>query len=106
MTSRCKVFCNMPQMNGYSGDPVDHFNVHVEFIMHNIDDENVVTMSGDACDIDVPLDTNMHSVVSQVFDYIVAHCAANGHMEPSKVDVFGYFPVSFAELLPDAPTFS
>jgi hypothetical protein len=104
--ARTKVFCDIPTLNGYDGDPVDSFRIHVDYVVHFVNDEGVSGHVGSACDVYIPLDSSPFTVFGDVYADILTYCATNGYTTPTKADIFGYVPASFTQLIPEVPSFA
>lgn len=98
-----KVFCGEAHFEGYQTNPPDIFLIVVSYRIHedtggeNNGPRYVESMST----LYMPLNSTPLDVYEQLFDEIVATAIAEGYSTPTKADVYGFVPFSFATLIPD-----
>lgn len=100
-----KVFCNHPTFGGYQNNPADGFLITVPFevFMSDGGEDNGPRANGDVATLTMPLGSTPLDVYADLYTAILASCANFGWPTPTKADIYGFPPASFAALLPDQP---
>lgn len=97
-----RVFCEPATITGYQGSPVSDFALNVHFNIYYHDGSTATVESGDAS-ISVPIGGTAPEVLAEIYQDIKDRCTALSLPEPAKYEVYGYMPLTMAQLIPDLP---
>ncbi len=100
-----KVFCGHPVFGGYQNNPADGFLISIPFevFMSAGGENDGPRATSDVAALVMPLGSTPLQVYADLYAAILASCANFGWDTPTKADIYGFPPVSFATLLPDQP---